>query len=162
MELVPDVNQTEFIRETFEPISQLELGDRMTTVLHCHHEHIGEQPVSVNLTEQLILSTVEQAYQRRFESKNSCQAVDTGWFNGVGVGRIIIENTEGQGMTTIPTDEVKKDIESRIVELSFGEEGDCWLVRPGGFFIGDPSSVKRLKHRCQNGTAKCRITVMPK
>lgn len=139
-----------------------ELQDRQTTVIRIHHEHVGDTPASVEIIEERRLSLTEQSYQRRIKVSGGGIPLDCGWIQFEDVGTFILENQEGKDLQHIPSEEERKEIESRLVYVSFsGKKDESFIVRPGGFFIGDPQNAANIRLYCDK-IVRCKITVIPK
>lgn len=130
---------------------------RLTMVIQLSHESFQEAATQLSLVGSANLSSKEQVYKRTFTVGQEPKPLDIGWLSEE-AGYVIIENLEGTGLKTNPTKEESQAIAQRILILN-----DDWEVDPGLFFIGKHRSNSiPTTIRCQSGSARCRITVVPK
>lgn len=143
-------------------MSQVQERNRITCVLQLYHEQDGEQPDGVRLAFVAPSKYNVQRYQRRMKIDEADNPLDIGWFKPHEVGSILIENLEGKGLQVQPTDEEREDIARRIIDVREAGGTSSWLVPPGGFFLGCPSSAEKVLIRCQHGSAKIGLSIYPR
>jgi len=97
----------------------------------------------------------EQPYSRRYTIGDNWTNLDFGWIERPGM--LVISNEEGKFLQRNPTDEEKKDIAGRIVEIAGTPP---WLILPGESFRGVPAATP-VQVICRKGSAKIVVTVMP-
>jgi len=145
------------------------LKNRLTVVGSIYFVAANEQPESVDTGFSRDLASEEQPYRRRLKATEEWQRLDCGWIKEA--SQVFIANEEGKGLQVNPTDEEREDIARRIIEVSFCEDGEgpndtfissVWLVSPGESMRGLPSRVDRLCVRCQHGTARFTLYIVPR
>ena len=152
-----------------------ELKNRVVVVDQIYHQAAGEMPSCVESRFSFDLEQVEQVYARRITLDEQWIALDTGWLNGA-VSFVVLENLEGTGLQTIPTEKEQADINRRVVEIG------CWDGKDTGHSVSyiqavtvpflsifptesdrfrpvDPSYVLL---RCRSGTARILLHVYPR
>jgi hypothetical protein len=145
------------------PMPVLKDFDRLTVTQSVNHEHRGEPPKSVVVGYSRTLEYKEEPYQRRFSVPGTWTPIDLGWMPSDKVGCVVLENLEGRSHLVNPTDEERKEIEAKVLEVSYHQDSKaCDLIRPGASDIKWPSDASKLYVRCQSGTASCRISVISK
>lgn len=135
--------------------------DRVTVVEKVYHQTAGEEPFAVENTFSRNLKTQEQPYSRRCTATEEWQPLDCGWLKG-NVGMLIISNLAGTGLTTIPSGDERAEIEKQVLEIC---DEDCvdgaWLIPPGEAMRGIPKDASRLCVRCQSGSIKYKLSLIP-
>lgn len=159
---MPEIKRQRQIPVT-TPLPELKEFDRLTVLYTVHHEHRGEQPVSVSLGHSRMLKTKDEVYQRRLKVNEEWKAIDLGWVEPANVGCIVIENQVGRGRTVNPTEEELIADNRKVLEVSYTQDSaKCDLVPPGAPDVKWPADATSLYVRCQHGEASCRVTVIPK
>jgi len=138
--------------------------DRITMVMHIHHQHQGEQPHSVEgITEQWLQGT-EQPYPRRTTVTDQWKPLDLGWLSVEDAGMLVVENLEGRNPQRRISKEEQAQIDLKVVEVGRGENDKelRLLCPPKGALPVSANSLAGLKIRCRSGSAQCMITVFPR
>jgi hypothetical protein len=142
----------------FLPASSLPPKPRMTVVDIFYHQVFGEQPESVESRFERELSSDEQMYQRKKVATEEWQPIDLGWVKEVGT--VFIQNIEGQFHSVNPTVEQKEEIAKRVLEFTFAQCKECFLIPPGESMRCSPTSAGSLMLRCRSGQAKYLVVVV--
>lgn len=144
------------------PLQPAPPKDRLTVVETVYHQRWGENPISIESRFGRELTTHEQPYSRECVATEEWQPLDLGWLN-TNVGQLVILNREGSLLQfqTYPTAEVREEMATRIIELTTGDD-DPWFIPPGESHRGWPSKPENLRIRCQNGTARYTLHLIPR
>lgn len=135
-------------------------NNRLTVVETVYHQTFGEQPVSVESRFERELQSDEQMYQRRKIATEEWQPLDLGWVEEVGC--VVAQNTEGQFLQLIPTPEQRAENAKKILEVAYlPAAGMVFYVPPGESLRLYPSHPKQLVIRCQAGTVKYTVNIIP-
>jgi len=138
-----------------------DIKDSLTVVETIYHRPIAEEPSAIDNRYCRELDTKEQPYgPRKFTIENEWQSLDTGWLKE-NVGMFVLTNEEGRKLSVNPSEEEKKETSAHILEVGFMGSSDVWLVPPKESFRGYPKDVTRVRVRCQQGQAKCKLFVIP-
>ena len=141
--------------------------DRITVVETIYHRPYMDETLAVDSRFSRIISSGEQPYQRQNHKPNTTateewKQLDCGWLKD-NVGMLVITNDEGKFFEVYPTEEEKEEIKLRILEIAYEKNPlAVWYVPPTESFRGCPSDPELLWIRCQHGTAKYTLTVLPK
>lgn len=131
---------------------------RVVVVGHVYHQNIGEQPKNVESRFVRLLDSDDQPIiRRRFTVGESWQKIDFGWIQKPGM--LVIENLEGRFIQTIPAPDEIKEASKKVLEISNENSLPIFLIPAGEDMRGMPGAD--LYIRCQSGTAKYSISVMP-
>jgi len=136
------------------------LKARLVVVETVYCQSPGEQPVAVESRFGRALNSQEQPYRRVIKVGESWQPLDHGWVEEASM--LVISNEEGKYLQVVPTEEQRKELETKVVELAFPGQSGCWLIPPGDSFRGCPSGLGSLLVRCRKGMSKCVVHVFPK
>lgn len=131
--------------------------NRITVITNVHYEHDGEQPVTIPLSYSKLLSTGEDTYSRRIIASEEFVAIDYGFVGDTGVSLLLVESLVGKDRQVNPTPAEAEAEAAKVVELSCGI-----LVPPGEHRIIHVADFSELKIRCQSGTARVRVTSIPR
>jgi len=90
-------------------------------------------------------------------------ALDPGWITGE-VSLLVIKNEEGQFTQSIPTDEMKKEAESKVIEM--GVESESKVIPFGKICAGEdlpvaPIDLATLRIRSRSGKTRYRVSIYP-
>ncbi len=133
---------------------------RIVVVETVYHQQHGGQPTAVESRYAHNLTTDEQVYgPRKIVATEEWKPLDVGWVKSASL--LILSNEEGKGLQVNPTEQQRKDMAARVVELSWDPRPFVWLIHPGHSFRGCPSQLKGLIIRCRSGQAECFVTVYP-
>ena len=147
--------------EQVVPLSETprQVPSSLTVVEQVYYRARDENPTHIETRYSRVLSTDEQIYVRRLNVGEEWYDIGTGWIERCAM--IVIQNEEGKGLQQIPTVEQQKEIDSRVVELGYGEIA-LFKILPKESFRGTPSlDFKKLMVMCINGTARIRIHLIP-
>ena len=140
---------------------------RITVVEHLYHYADEQsQPTSIESIFTRHLKSDEQPYIRILKLTEDWIPLDKGWVEEVGT--IVIKNMEGTRYTVNPTDEERKVVESRIVEIGYHNSLSLNLATAFQLVPPQESSGRitpadwfSLRVRCRSGVAKITLTVYP-
>lgn len=146
-----------------------DVKDRLTVVESVYHQPFGEDPVEIPSRFSRNLKTREQLYCRRLVATEKWEPLDCGWL-GNAVGMLVVSNNEGKNQQVNPTNEEREVLAAKVLEL-FCSQGDRtmlsaarqahWLVPPGESMRGCPAAAQKIHIRCQSGTAKFTLHLIP-
>lgn len=154
-------NPSQYTEEDLEPLEATPAMNRLTmTVALIHHNH-GEQPTVAQDSCWKWLETKEESWSRRLQASTVSQPlVDKHcWLEEIGY--VFVQNLEGVGRTTNPTEEEAYDSAKRILEVSAGV-GLKLIIPPGWCQPISVENFKSLEIRSKHGTPFYRVTVFPK
>lgn len=140
-------------------MTRVQERNRFTCVLNLYHEQTGEQPAGARLAFSDGLQYGIQRYQRHYVIGEEPAPLDLGWFRPHEVGFVLLENLEGLNLPTLPSDEELADINSRVIEVRYGEP---MLLPPRRFFPFCFLYPERVKVSCLHGKAKLGLTLFPR
>lgn len=145
------------------PLPALSNHDRVTMNVMVRHEHRGDQPLGVDLVGfTRKLNDKEQPYQRRFTVGEIWKKIDYSWLKDLGVSFVVLENLEGRDLQIRPSEEERKAIDSKIVEVAYRQESkESDLLYPGGMLVKSPVDNATIYARCRSGDCTCKITALP-
>jgi len=136
---------------------------RLTVVEHVYYQATGEDAWEVpNSSYSRFLTTDEQPYVRKLTATEEWTKIDTGWLTECST--LVIVNEEGGFRSRLPTEEQKEETAKKILEVGFHQHNyDVgWLVvLPQESLRMCPSHLGKLFIRCQFGTAKFTIYIIP-
>lgn len=136
-------------------------NDRLTVNFALNHEHIGEQPRTIEVRYSDLLETVEEPYTRRQQANTGWQSLDLGWVEEV--GSIVIENSAGGYSPVNISEEQKKEISKKVLEVGISSCSlPLFAIPPQRYFFGSPIHPDKLVVRCPAGKCEYRITVIPR
>jgi hypothetical protein len=136
---------------------------RVTVNLNVHHELAGEQPRSFCFAFQDFLKSSQESYSRKLHALSGWTKLDLGWVEPDEVGYVLIDNLEERNELVYQTEEEKHEAASRIIEIAYEDSlNNYWPIPPRLFFFCPVARPEDLRIRCQNGTARCRVTIIPK
>ena len=143
--------------------------DRLTAQFAIHHEHFGEEPVSMNNTFSKMLGSEEEPYVRRGQVGEEWTEVETSWVKDPGY--IVIVNRTGSDLQVDPTKKEKDRMGRQIIEVCLSlkyakepPEGDqpCTEIPMGEPGIFQPSAGTKLFFRSKHEMTKFRLFVFPR
>ena len=146
-----------------------DIKDRLTVVESVYHQPFGESPVEIPSRFSRNLKTREQVYSRRLTATEDWQSLECGWL-GNAVGMLVISNDEGKNQQANPTDEERKALAAKVLELCHSDASRTmhsparrgeWLIPPGESMRGCPVAAQQLLIRCQSGAAKFTLHLIP-
>lgn len=135
---------------------------RLTVVETIYHQAPGESPREVPSRYSRWLDSEESLYQRTMRVGEEWTPIDLGWLAG-DVGMILLSAESGSKRNTIPTEEERREDESKVIEVSFRTEApraDITLL-PGESARFCPAFAKEILLRCANGKTKYTVSVIP-
>ena len=134
----------------------------LTIVENVYYREPGEQPTMTELSHSRIIDGTGQVYERRLTATEEWQPLDCGWIEET--SQLIIRNREGYFLQTNPTEEERKESDSKILEISFSPEmeNECWLVYPTESMRGVPKILAPLFIRSQSGKTRFTLVLYPK
>ena len=113
----------------------------------------------------------EQVYgPRTIEVSEQWQQLDLGWFteevHGYSnlkspIGVIILANEEGKFTQRMPTEEMKREAQAKVIEISFNSLSPDLHIPATESARISPLDPCNVKVRCRKGTARCTITILP-
>lgn len=131
----------------------------ITVVEQVYYRAGDEDPTHIDTRYSRTLTSHEQVYERRMKVGVEWQAIDTGWIDRCAM--FIIKNEEGIGLQRNPTVEQQAGIDTKIVEIGYGEIS-LFKIPPKESFRGIPSlDFKRFLVRCLGGETRIRIYLIP-
>jgi hypothetical protein len=137
--------------------------DRMTMVMHLHHEHRGDKPTSVVGRASMLLEGDEEPHSKRYEVGEQWEPIKLGDHDASKVGFVTIDNLTGKHPVVNPTEEERLATAEAIIEVSYSASSEeSFWVMPGWVLVFHPSNVDKLSIRCRKGKANIRTTVFPK
>ncbi len=140
------------------------MTNRVAVIETILHQLAGEQPTSIENRFARELETDEQSYDRKVKIGENWTLLDLGWVANVGGPSIIvIVNEEGRNLQVNPSEEERKAIDAKVIELCSGRCEDLepeWFIPPGESFRGSP--LKPVYLRCRQGIAKVRLFIIPR
>ena len=133
---------------------------RVTVVERIYHQN-GIGPIyTIDTATSFQLTSNEQVYYRNLLVEEEWIPLDLGWIEKPFF--IVIQNLEGKGLRTYPTDEEKVQIEAKVIELSLAEpHTHPVLIPPGDSLKIKLQDPKSARIRCQKGNAIYTITAIP-
>ena len=138
--------------------------DRLTIVGQVHHEHEGENPLSIPLNFSQFLTTTLEPYSRRLTIGCDWQPLipATCWIQEP--SRIIISNLVGTLPNPILPDEKTLAEEAKMVlEIAWkGSSVNTLRIVPKDTLVINPSNVHDMVIRSQSGQAVYRIYILAK
>ena len=154
---------------------------RLGVVLSVYHQQTDVQPVVVTARFSRWLTSSEQPYIRRLTLTTAWQALDSGWLEGK-VGMLVIRNEEG-AFAVQPTPEERQEMAMRIIEVGLLlpsatvqlaplrtmrdpplpplQPLPCWIIQPKESLQAQPANAALLHLRCQSGSARCTLYLLP-
>lgn len=154
---------------------------RIVVVSHVIYQSAGDQPVKIESAHSVPLTTSEQPYLRKTTIGSQWTPLDSGWLNRASL--LVISNEEGKHLQVNPEDWEVLAIKSRVIEVAcipmFPESAvknrdmhspdvalpqlvADWLVHPKQPPLRvTPADLSRIRLRCQNGEAKCTLSIFP-
>lgn len=148
-------------------MAETKIKDRITVVDMLYHQRVDKKIRLIESRFSRELEISKQPYEREFEATEEWQPLDCGWLEGK-VGMLAITNDEGRFLEVIPTEEEREAVALKVLEIAY-DPGDpnhhipgSWLVPPGESMRGSPSHAESLEIRCQSGTAKFTLHLLPK
>lgn len=136
------------------------IKDRLTVVEQIYHRPHDGEPTLIERRFSRELDTYEQVYKRQRVATEEWQLLDCGWIERAGM--VIVHNEEGARTQAIPTDLEKQEMVGRVIEVGYSSDKGTWLILPGESFRGYPDAVENLLIRCQRGSARYTIHVLPR
>jgi len=136
--------------------------NQLTVVELIYHRRQDDQPIQFESRFSRNLNTDEQAYDRRCKARSEWQLLDLGWIEQA--GHISIENCEGHFNQVQPTDDERKEAESRVIELGWlidGEPQPKIIIPVHESCRFTPTSGSQIYVRCQSGIANYNLRVIP-
>jgi hypothetical protein len=113
-----------------------------------------------------MLVTEEQPFVRKSKIGLEWQPLETGWVKDCAC--ILLINEEGKLGHVYPTEEEKREVAERIIELGTVNGTDDsavadWEIPPGESFRGSPAlDLRLLRIRCRQGEARYTLVLVPK
>lgn len=153
---------------------------RIVVVSHVVYQSLGDQPVKLERSYSRQLTTTEQPYLRKLTIGSQWVPLDKGWLNQASL--LDISNEEGKHLQVNPEDWEALAIKGRVVEVAcipmFAESAvkhrdmhspdilvpelvADWLVPPRESIRVIPTDLSRVRLRCQNGEARCVLSIFP-
>lgn len=134
------------------------------TVVDCiYHVPFGSETVSMDTRYSRELQSEEQPYIRKSLVCETWKPLDCGWLTEVGVGLLFISNEAGKDQQVIPTDEQRRELASRVVEVAYEKDSSkSWIILPGESMRATPEDATRLFIRCRCGTAVVNLMLIPR
>lgn len=136
-----------------------QLKDRLTVVEQVYHQPADEQPDGFESKFSCELHDREQVYQRRTRVGEERKPVDLGWLNRVSM--LVISNETGKNLQVQPSKEEKKEMDEKVLEVSFDGCEHGWLILPGHTMRAKPSDISSLRIRCLKGATKYSVVAIP-
>lgn len=144
------------------------MNGRLTVLHTIYHQQSDEGPTVCNGQYVRNLETDEQpSGPRSFKVGFEWIPIPKGWIEECSI--VCLENLEGRNLQVRPTVEEQAEIDSRIIEIAFlsttspqHPPDPSLLLSPREMLPLTPVSVSMVRVRCQNGTAKCSVTMFPR
>jgi hypothetical protein len=123
------------------------LASRLVVIERVYHQRPGQQPITTQSRFSRTLESSEQQYVREVTVTEEWTPIDTGWIKSAGM--LHLSNDERDA--------------AKVVQVTVqGSNIPAWLVIPGESLRGMPADAGRLMVRCQRGTARCTLTLIPR
>jgi len=144
------------------PVNALE---KITVTETIYHQVVGEGPTSYPTTFFRVLNfTAEQVWTREQKVGKDWTMIDLGWLKDKPVSLMVIRNEEGFKNVTLPTEDMKPNSTTPILELGVGNT-EAQPVRmsiyPGESQRITPQPGFNWFVRCSNGPAKFHVIAFP-
>lgn len=141
---------------------------RLTVVENIYFQNPNEQPTVLENSFGCWIDAIEQPYLRRTKIGESWEQLEAGWLAKEKVGMLVIRNDEGKFPTTYPTDQERKIVESRVIEVFYRggsppvlTPSACFIIPPGESIRVQPVNLANLSIRCRSGEARYTLAVFP-
>lgn len=131
--------------------------DSISVVEAVYHQKLRQQPTSLESTFSRDLVSDGDPYQVTMVVTEEWQDVDVGWVERCGM--MVLKNLEGLGLQVIPTEAEVAAIESRVVDIAFGDDRAAAHVPPRATSHLWPDVTVRV--RCRSGTARLLVFASP-
>ena len=105
------------------------------------------------------LESDEQPYERHKIAKHDWELLDHGWIDKCGM--FLLRNDEGF-FSTNPTPEQREEVFKRVIEISFDNKTPSILIPPKETCRFYPTDLSQIWLRCQEGTAKYSLYLIPR
>lgn len=124
--------------QTVKIHKELKKRDRITIVGQIHHEHIGEENVTVPIRHTTWSKTTHQPFAKRLTvSKGKpLPLTQDCWIPPQDIGRVVIENKAGSGALVVLSPEEQKEQDKMVLYIREKGAKSGWEVPPGDFFCG--------------------------
>lgn len=145
-----------------KPLEYKPPKDRATIILRVHHQCQDEGVTTGGCSYDEELETDHEAYGRRLTVGEEWQPLDFGWVPVEDVGMVVVENLAGRNLRVNPTDDERREIADRVLEVRHEGDAHAYAIPPRGadsFRSTDPAS---LRIRSRKGETKYKIMVVPR
>lgn len=132
--------------QTVKIHKELKKRDRITIVGQIHHEHIGEENVSVPIRHTTWSKTTHQPFAKRFtvvKGKPNELTKDC-WIPAPDIGRVVIENKAGSGALVVLSKEEQEEQDKMILYLRPKDSKFGFEIPPGDFFCGNVENAAEM------------------
>lgn len=134
------------------------LKSRMTVVDSVYFQPPHEEATVTDCRFSCELESDEQPYQRQMKVGETWQPLDRGWLDSAAM--LVVRNDEGRFTQEQPTREDRAKAAAKVVVLAFGDR-PAVLVRPGRSARFEPNLLEEITLRCESGTARVTVTLIP-
>lgn len=135
----------------------------LTSVQSFYFEVEGQQPQSVNIpgySRSLAEVEEDQLWERHIKVSEKWASLDYGWVEQCAF--VLLRNTEGGQIKTIPTPEQVAENAKKVIEIGFGNKPTPLLyLHPGESQPLSPVDFKSLRIRCKSGVSRVILTAVP-
>lgn len=118
----------------------------------------GGQPTSTELRYTRWLDTDEQPFVRRTKVGSEWTPLETGWVKRASL--LVLHNEGEEREQGIPSPTMKAELASRVIEVRFNGITVA-VIRPGESMRLEPVCLKYVVLRCQKGTTRLTVTLIP-
>lgn len=135
---------------------------RITIVGHLYFQEPGGSPTLLDHAYQVNVDSDEQPFTRKFKVGQEWRKLDLGWNEDPSMIEI---SNEVPFLSQQPTEEERKEIKSRVLEMGVATDDDIllqWLIPVGDWLRFVPYAAGNLRIRCRCGEAIVILTVFPK
>jgi hypothetical protein len=104
-----------------------DLKSEITVVEQVYHQLSGSQPRAIESRFSRELESDEQPYERHLKVGEESVPLDCGWIKEA--SQLVIINEEGKGLQANPTDEERKGLACKILEISYVDHPtECFTI----------------------------------
>lgn len=133
--------------------------NRIVVLDTVYHQAGTDPPITAESKFSRVLASDEQPYVRRAKIGTEWAPLDTGWIKEVGL--FLLVNEEGRRFMINPTDEEKKAVADKVIEVGLaGMEAFC-VVHPGESLRLSPTDASVLRFRSRSEGTRFTLSVFP-
>lgn len=166
---VDNPENLDFSSQFIQP-KQTPSHEKLTVVEQIYHQLSSESPVSyAHSFSRVYPPTDEQIWERRLTATEEWTRIDFGWLKDKACSLFWIKNEEGRFPYLIPTEQMKAEAESKLLELGCGVGGSNLgivstglVIPPNESFRATPLPDSIWYIRCHSGSAKYTLVALPR